>query len=56
MVSDVNTARFQNLLVKNISTLKKTAQTILEILIMTHGNIENAKRTLSMTGKSSLST
>ena len=51
---DVNTARFQSLLAKNISTLSRTGKTILEILIMTHGNIQSARKVLSMTEEGSL--
>ncbi|KAM9932688.1 hypothetical protein OXX80_007684 [Metschnikowia pulcherrima] len=46
---DVNTARFQSLLAKNISTLSRTGKTISEILTMTHGNIQSARKVLSMT-------
>ncbi|KAM9901056.1 hypothetical protein OXX79_004765 [Metschnikowia pulcherrima] len=51
---DVNTARFQNLLAKNISTLSRTGKTISEILITTHGNIQSARKVLSMTEEDSL--
>ncbi|KAM9903791.1 hypothetical protein OXX59_001710 [Metschnikowia pulcherrima] len=45
---DINTARFQNLLAKNISTLRKTSDFISEMLVMTHENIQDARRELSM--------
>ncbi|KAF7999574.1 hypothetical protein HF325_006250 [Metschnikowia pulcherrima] len=45
---NINTARFQNLLAKNISTLRKTSDFILEMLVMTHENIQDARRALSM--------
>ncbi|KAM9904257.1 hypothetical protein OXX79_002864 [Metschnikowia pulcherrima] len=45
---DINTARFQNLLAKNISTLRKTSDFIREMLVMTHENIQDARRELSM--------
>ncbi|KAM9922102.1 hypothetical protein OXX59_006061 [Metschnikowia pulcherrima] len=45
---NINTARFQNLLAKNISTLRKTGDFISEMLVMTHENIHDAKRELSM--------
>ncbi|QBM90267.1 hypothetical protein METSCH_E05120 [Metschnikowia aff. pulcherrima] len=51
---DVNTARFQSLLAKNISTLSRTGKTILEILTMTHGSIQSARKVLSMTEEGSL--
>ncbi|KAM9931098.1 hypothetical protein OXX59_000074 [Metschnikowia pulcherrima] len=51
---DVNTARFQNLLAKNISTLSRTGKTISEILTMTHGNIQSARKALSMTEEGTL--
>ncbi|KAF7999869.1 hypothetical protein HF325_005718 [Metschnikowia pulcherrima] len=45
---NINTARFQNLLAKNVGTLKKTGDFILEMLVMTHENIQDARRELSM--------
>ncbi|KAM9904341.1 hypothetical protein OXX69_007590 [Metschnikowia pulcherrima] len=51
---DVNTARFQSLLAKNINTLSRTGKTISEILTMTHGNIQSARKILSMTEEGTL--
>ncbi|KAM9913310.1 hypothetical protein OXX69_001719 [Metschnikowia pulcherrima] len=51
---DVNTARFQSLLAKNVSILSRTGKTISEILTMTHGSIQSARKVLSMTEEGSL--
>ncbi|KAM9937042.1 hypothetical protein OXX80_003410 [Metschnikowia pulcherrima] len=45
---DINTARFRNLLAKNVGTLKKTSDFISEMLVMTHENLQDARRELSM--------
>ncbi|KAM9932863.1 hypothetical protein OXX80_007511 [Metschnikowia pulcherrima] len=45
---NINTARFQNLLAKNINTLRRTGDLISEMLVMTHENIQDARRELSM--------